>query len=251
MFCAFFTKSVAAFLPLPGVLIIGLLNRQKTIGIVKNPANWIATIVFFVSIVGYYLWRESLAHGYWDKVFFSEIERFTEDIMPWHNHPWWFYLRYIYRYDLTYWVWLIPVGFLGFFQKSREIRELSKFAWVWILAYLVFISIPTTKLHWYTAPIFPILSLLLGLGTHLLWQEIKKFFPKQKISFIGFVLAFLFFLWPYYQSNPRAEQPQDPLEWDGYAVRELSKQGIVSDYHILRQYDYPEHADQLRFYIKQ
>jgi len=161
---AFFTKSVAAFLPLPGLFFAALAQR-KLGGILKKPFLYGVMAAVLAFCAGYYVLRENLAAGYWQKVFSSEFMRLTHDVMPWHSHPFHYYIyNMTVNHHYTPYIYLVPVAVIFGFLQRKPIREFTAMCSVFCLAYLLLISIPIVKLNYYDAPLYPFLSLIVGVG---------------------------------------------------------------------------------------
>jgi 4-amino-4-deoxy-L-arabinose transferase-like glycosyltransferase len=91
IFLAFLSKSIAGLMPLLGMVLAVLLvpeNRK----ILREKYLYFSVIGVLVAIVSYYLIAELSNPGYFGKVWASEFLRLTENVMPWHAQPFWFYV---------------------------------------------------------------------------------------------------------------------------------------------------------------
>ncbi|MEM6378032.1 MAG: glycosyltransferase family 39 protein, partial [Bacteroidota bacterium] len=89
---AFFSKSFAALLPLPGLLLAALFSDKRKL-ILSSKYLYLSILGAFASVGLYYLVREILAPGYFEVVYQSEIKRLFSNIMPYHNHPFGYYFN--------------------------------------------------------------------------------------------------------------------------------------------------------------
>jgi 4-amino-4-deoxy-L-arabinose transferase-like glycosyltransferase len=101
----------------------------------------------------------------------QQLNRYTSATYN-NPQPWWFYL-------LAITVLLFPWVFFALSQVRRQGRQTLEAApalakewwslcWIWVVAILVFFSLPNSKLIGYTLPVMPALALLAALG----WQRV-------------------------------------------------------------------------------
>lgn len=114
--CAFFTKSTAVLLTLPGLLSIVLLfgNPKK---MVYDRHFFFVSLLCISLIASYYTIVNRSVPGYFRNAWYSEVERFYSNIMPWHDHVWYFYFQNLYQ-RFWFWVFLLPLSlFFHYLQK--------------------------------------------------------------------------------------------------------------------------------------
>ncbi|MEZ5057308.1 MAG: hypothetical protein R2879_09765 [Saprospiraceae bacterium] len=187
---AYFSKSTASLLPLPGIFLVAF--QAKRFREIFFSRIMILTMVSGVGLIGlYYFYMDSVFPGYWDKVFFSEFSRIYDNIMPWHNKPFHFYLknwvvRGFYFPYLIFCLFAIP---LAYFTAKKERTLFSIRATIYVVSFIIIISIPTIKLEWYDAPVFPMLSILFGISAASGFELVQKRF--KVIYYILFVLVFI------------------------------------------------------------
>jgi len=253
VFCAFLTKSVAGFMPLAG-LFAGMILTGKTKYILTNKYTYIGALAVLGGCISFYLLKESYHPGYWEKVYFSEFTRFTQNVMPWHNQPFWFYFDNIYRKYFKYYIWLIPLSTLYLFRhKEEKLRNTVILCLTFIVSYGLLISIPIVKLDWYDAPLYPVMSLVAAVTLYYSSRAIGNYLnihPKKWV--IDAILIPALVAFPYYQiykSNLKYI-PAEYLENEGFAIRKIRKTNPeIKDYKVIMNVTHPEHIDAVNFYV--
>ena len=248
--CAFLSKSVAGLMPLLG-LFLGIIAIKKGEDVLKNRFIYVVAFATLILCGSYYFIREQLSTGYLDKVISSEYTRFTSNIMPWHEQPFWFYLTNMYERFYKCYILLLPLTIVGVFSKNKKVQVFSKLSIVFSVSYFLLISYPKVKLEWYDAPLYPILSLLLAVTISQLVDIITE--NKLHKTVILFFLILAIFSSPYYKiyNQNKIFLPKDALEYDGFAIRELSRiSPNIKNYKVLLPIKHSEHIDQANFYIK-
>lgn len=251
---AFYSKSVAGFMPLLG-LAMAAISQKRLLATLRKPFLYVVVAGTAFCCLGYYALREYLAPGYLDQVFFSEYSRFTQNIMPWHEKPFWFYLDNMWSHDyfMPYLV-LLPIALLLAFWKKDQLRSTALMLTLICLSYFLLISYPTVKLNYYDAPLYPFLSLLIGIGTLRLWTWGTTQIPNLPLRdwHFSILLLVLFFLpfknsWTSIQNNA----PFSEFAREGFAIRALQEQSPEEkDYQVLMYSKYEELYDQANFYCK-
>ncbi len=238
---AFFTKSVACLLPLPALFLSAFVVR-KNLSYLKNKTFILAFFTCIFLIIAYYWHMESVVEGYFNKVYASEFQRSYKDLMPWFEHRWYYYFEEIGRQFFPF-VLLFP---LAIFTKER----MAKLLVVFTLIFLLFISLPPTKLDWYLAPLYPVMSVCIA----VLYAEILKKIAdsNRKMLLVGFVsLSILATLYPIkalYKTNSYTGVLA-ALEEHGFFMCELKKrQPNVKNYVVTMSAKHEEHYQQAIFY---
>lgn len=251
---AFYSKSVAGFMPLLG-LALAALAQGRLLTTLRKPLLYVVALASAICCFGYYALREYLAPGYLDQVFFSEYSRFTENIMPWHEKPFWFYLDNMWSqaYFMPYLVFLPLALLLAFWQKDR-LRDAAILLALFCLSYFLLISYPTVKLNYYDAPLYPFLSLVIGIGVVRIWTWGEGRFSRLKWhnGYFSLLLLLLFFFplkntWIKINNNA----PFSEFAREGFAIRALEESAPEEKhYRVLMYSKYEELYDQANFYIK-
>ncbi len=251
---AFYTKSVAAFLPIPG-LILAAGFRGRLMLLIKNSSLYFWLGAGIAACGFYLLIRESIFSGYMELVWTSEYMRMGENVMPWHEHPFGFYfLNFFERHFFTPWLFLLPLAAI-FFGHSSETKHATWLLTLFAGAYLLLISIPKVKLEWYDGPVYPALSLLAALGITGAFRALThrlKLAPVWTALFsYAAVAVCIGFHVPELKQELTRHEPRDPLEQPGYTLRSLSETHPEWKHiTICMEPVVPEHLDQVWYYIE-
>lgn len=172
--------------------------------------------------------------------------------MPWHEHPFDFYLVNMHDRFFKYYLYFLPLSILGIFHKNSNTKLFSILGITFCVSYFLLISYPKVKLEWYDAPLYPMFSLLLGMTLYELIARIRLNSRMANLV-ASFVLVSAVFFIPYhtiYRQN-LVFLPADSLEYDGFAMRQASRIfPTIKEYKVLLPVKYQEHIDQANFYIK-
>jgi len=250
-FLAFLTKSTAAFLPLPGLLIaLFIFRKQKTL--FRNKHFYISLLAISSFIIGYYFFMEINNPGYFSHAWRSEFERIYKNIMVWHAHPFKYYFQNLITRFYP-WIWvLLPSLLLALLSKSVIVKKTTLFSFIFSICYFLIISIPSVKLEWYDIPAYPFLSIIASVTFFELYNKAKisNKLKNKAIVLLGFILfittSYFFMvrvikkiMYPFYM---------EPLEREGTALRKLIHEPAVKNLKILMYAKHPEHYNQLNFY---
>lgn len=105
----------------------------------------------------------------------QSLQRVWDDVES-NGGPPWYYLLEVLKYSAP-WLLFLPLGFkLTWFHRNLS---WAKLAIVWGAAYLVTISLMSTKLPWYVLPLYPALALIVGAALAELWQKGRQLGVKQ------------------------------------------------------------------------
>lgn len=252
----FLSKGVAGFFFIPCMFIISCFPNN--LWIYKDVKLYIfATITLLFSAL-YYLIRESLAAGYLDVVLASEILRINSIVMSWHVQPFDFYYQNMKNNCFAAFFYYLPTALiLPFITKSNKFN-ISIALLVVAVGYFLLISYPAVKLHWYDAPLYPILSILLALTfVETVFFLRKKLFLSLSENFINIALlifASLYIYSPYkavLKANQYDENQIYTMEFDGAYLRHLKENNIdIQQLIVLKEEKNIEHYDQVLFYIR-
>ncbi|MEX2596658.1 MAG: glycosyltransferase family 39 protein [Salibacteraceae bacterium] len=187
---AFWVKSVAAFLFLPGFAVYSLLFSRDTILIMLKSWQFYVGIATVVAIIGsYLLLRENAQPGYLAMFFKSNVGRYTSSVG--HDQPWDFYIRNM--LDGRY-MWWMPFAFLGFllaFTELSEVKSWVVFSSIIALSFLIFIGFSKSKLVWYDMPFYPMAAVSAAYAI--------KYFTYNLQGLRRIALLLLLFTFPVYQ----------------------------------------------------
>ncbi len=248
---AFLSKSVAGLIPLVGIFLALILSDNLT-RVLKSKYFYISS-VFTISICcGYYFLREWLSPGYLDIVIFSEYRRFFENIMPYHEHPPYFYFKNWFDFFLIPHIYLIiPLFIYGCFISQYKKR--NGLIMLFCVAYMLIISFPKVKLDWYDSPIYPTLSLFSAIAL----QEIYTLAANRIkiLSQTTIILATLFIAsaYPYYNIFIKINNGNELLDFEkegAFLKQIINKHNLNENITILMKSRHIEHYDHARFYMK-
>lgn len=249
---AFLTKSTAAMLALPSLVAVLLLSGTL-LSVLKNKNLYLGILGVISVIISYYILRESMLSGYWEKVFTSEFKRYTHNVMHWHNHPFSFYFHNLVRFDyFTPYIYLLPFCILlGVIQKDKRIRKATIYLTLFSIIYLLVISVPKVKLAWYDAPVYPFMSIIIAIGIQ---GMISKLIGHRSVL-LKIPIVLLLFAFPYYEMVMKLSHisPIYPQDYEGAAINDIRKKHAdIKSYVVFMEYqeEYIRHIDQGSFYIR-
>jgi 4-amino-4-deoxy-L-arabinose transferase-like glycosyltransferase len=183
---AFLTKSVAAFLFLPAILIYFIIyEKQFLVRLLKNKILWFSIAGCLMIVFGFIMLRNHQQPGYLNLIFQSDLGRVGSTIEN-HNEPFNFYLDNLVLHRYSYWIIFVMSSFILLFTKdeNENRRKVLLFISILSLFYFTLISFSVTKLAWYDIPLFPILAVNIALLFHLTLERIQLNFKKSIIAFV-------------------------------------------------------------------
>lgn len=196
------TKGIAFFMQAPGLFIYVLANK-KVVSFLKNKWFYAGFFVFLLFGIGYYFLRESMNAGYIQAVWENELGGRFGGVIDGHPGPVSYYINEITTWQFTVYLAVFPIGlFAAFIMANRELKKLVAFAFVNGLFFLFFISIASTKLPHYDAPLFPYLAIITASFFYLLYTTFKEKLLLKYGRIVSAVFAFaalIAMLSPYYQ----------------------------------------------------
>lgn len=170
---------------LPGMVIFfWLIWTRQLRKIVYLP--WISGLVLFSAVaLPWFVMAQGAYPEFFNYMFIGQqFHRYTAAVYN-NPQPWWFYL-------LALVLLLFPWVFFALGQVRRVTAMTLtsamgidatwwRLCWVWVLAILVFFSVPNSKLVGYILPVVPPLALLAALG----WQRSMAHRPYAARAFVG------------------------------------------------------------------
>jgi len=208
---AVFTKGIAGLLLLPGMLIFLLIKKQITL-LFTSKAFYTSIALTVLLIGGYYYFRELLAPGYLKSIMsYETIGRFMH-VQDGHQHPFSYYIKLLWSLQFRPWLILIPITLLYvFILRKKEHYAFFIYILILILTYLLIVSLAASKLEWYTAPLFPYLSIMAAYPLFIFFENvILKFKIKGQFSVLLIFIFFstLIFYFPYREIIKRVYWPE-------------------------------------------
>lgn len=164
----------------------------------------LAWLFFFLIVTPWYVF--AFLQGGYDfigrQLVFENMQRLTGgDLM--NAQPPWFYLT-SFLHSATPWCLVFFVGLPFLYGASQRIPGQSAVSWerrrllflpvIWVLAGLLFFSIPSGKRHSYLLPLFPGMSISLAFMVNDLWRRLEDRTQLRLRAVLGMVPAFLFTL---------------------------------------------------------
>ncbi|MCB0628136.1 MAG: glycosyltransferase family 39 protein [Saprospiraceae bacterium] len=199
MLLAGWTKGIAAFFFLPGLLLF-LLTDPALRPILKDKRLYLTAVAAGIGIISYYLIRESLFPGYLQLVWDNEMGGRYFEAREGHGWGWGYYFRQIHKYQLFFpWQYFLPLGF-WLLIRTEATRRCGKFLLISTLLFLLVISAAATKLRWYILPLIPVLSMVVGVALdRLLTGLLRGLKHPRGIARLGIIGFFLLavFAFPY------------------------------------------------------
>ncbi|HEX2631060.1 MAG TPA: glycosyltransferase family 39 protein, partial [Chitinophagaceae bacterium] len=179
---AYFTKSTAIFLFIPGLLISLLLSQNRKY-IVTKKVFYLVPLASLLIIACYYWMMDKIFPGYTSQVFFSEYKRAYANIMPWHKRPFGWYFDNLFHGRFTPYVYaVIPAIIIGCIVGKGIVKRVVVLLSIVSLSYLLFISFVPDKLEWYDIPVYPLFTLLIGIA---LYELLKRTLSPNLIPIIA------------------------------------------------------------------
>ncbi len=255
VFLAVFTKSIAGLFFIPGFLVFVLIKRNWKIFL--NPQLYFAILAVLASIAAYYFYRENLTPGYLEKVWENELGGRFNIAQEENTGPFWFYLQTMIQFQFSYWMWFLLIFITPKFRKSLgEQKEIIQLLGIVSITFFIIISTAATKLQWYLAPIYPLFSILVGLGFFWIAHQMIRFFTENKwggkkiveiVVFVFLILVPIGMLVDGIHLAPNAKKAHNELSFGEFSrmLEKHSSYGIMIegydahvDFHIKREIYY-------------
>jgi 4-amino-4-deoxy-L-arabinose transferase-like glycosyltransferase len=244
-FLGFMTKGIAGFFHAPTLALLVLIFNRK---LLKEKKVYFLIVPIFLFSILFYLLREWMEPGYLQIVFESEISRVNTVVMDWQVKPFSYYLSNLYKDYFFPFILLFPLGIIAIII-NKEYRKILVSLATAILTYFLIISFPKVKLDWYDAPLYPLMSLFIGLSLVTIISGIIKNKLPQKIFYVVILVALCY---PALQQIRETKQGyisnNESIEAEGEFLSNLSY--LPQNTTIFKREQSPEHFDQVLFYIR-
>ncbi len=250
---ATFTKGIVGLMLLPGIFLL-TFTEKKFRHTLLNPVFYYGLLFFIFMVGGYYFLREQFNPGYLKAVYQNELGGRYLETLEGHQYPFGFYTRNMRFERYVYWFWfIIPAFIAGFLNRSSCTRKISLFNLCMTVPFWLIISLGQTKLDWYDLPLYPFLSLQIGLLIAILLQLLREyFFPrKNKLgwSVLFFLLLFFYPCYRVYKGIFRYKENEDVVHHQpGYFLKYASRHKIDLDRYVVC---FEGYNGQVNFYIQQ
>lgn len=175
-------------LALPGlVILVWLIWTGQAKKMLSFP--WFSgLLIFAVLAVPWFVLAQQQFPGLFDYLFGSQqFGRYTGKTFN-NGREWWFYglAMLLLFFPWLFWV-LAQVGRSSQVNPAVD-RRVFSLAWVWVLAIVVFFSIPRSKLVGYILPVMPPLALLAAWGWERAMAQVRHA-PKWWAGLVGLALS--------------------------------------------------------------
>jgi 4-amino-4-deoxy-L-arabinose transferase-like glycosyltransferase len=225
-----FTKSIQGMLFIPALVIYPALTGNF-LKLLKNKWVYIDFALVMMLVMGYYLLRESVNPGYLEAVYINELGGRFASTMEYHKHPFNYYLNLLISDQFAIWFLLVPLGFFaGLAYPKGPVRRMILYVALLSLGYLLIISSAGTKLAWYNAPVFPLLSILAAFTIYRVFllivefKSIKGGLFKRALPVLFMILVFYL---PYQIIIDKVYKPREsPGEIDFYNISHLLQDAV-------------------------
>ncbi len=206
---ALLTKGIAGLLFLPALMLFLFSeNRLKEYVFSKN--TYIALLITILPITTYMCTREFYSSGYfqaiWENEFLNRYLYGDGDDRILHLtfiDKLEYYIGKLFNSDMNPWFYLLPIGILASFkEKNLPDFKVYKLFFISVFVFLVLITFSNSKKEWYEAPIYPILSILVGKGVFYIFNELFEILNAYSSKILQIVIGFLllcFLFMPYYR----------------------------------------------------
>lgn len=247
---AYLTKGIAAFIPLPGLLLYAIVQKKITF-LFSAWQFYISIFLVLIFVVGYYSLRNYYDPGYINAVLENELGMFAKK-SAWKNREFLFYFKgliNIYFYPFAY---FLPLSIVSiYYTKNKIIKDIMLFSLIFSISFISIHSLSHTGNEWYDAPAYPFLSLLFASLIYVLYENIKKyiefaFLPKNMIFIIIVCLIFVFPYIKILESTISKEKYIYEPELEGMFMKKLSIENpSLKEYTVCCSNLF---SDQVRFY---
>ncbi len=253
---AYLTKSLSSlFILLP--LVCSYIISNELVSLLKNKHTYFAIILFLLVSSSYYLIRIPIDDGYWKVVWESEYKRMFYNVMPWNTSPWYHYFQTLwtnfFKYQLILFV-LFGTAYLLLPRRSRIFNKYILHLFLLCLGYLLFISIPRSKMDFYAAPLYTSFSFIIAF---LIYNFFDYFMIKFSLNEYKIIIAVItLFIYPaYITTTETIKYVNDILvqERDAHTLRKVLKMyPKLKSVKILCTFDkmYERHYDVVNYYKK-
>jgi len=195
---AIYTKSIAVFMFLPGIILYLILTKQL-IRCLKNKNLWLGFISAITGALIYYSIREMVEPGYFKAVWENELfPRYfnTATTYQYAVSDFWFYFRELKNNQFSEWIsLLVPAIIINILTCKELLKKFHHYVLIITLTFFLIISKGTTNV-WYDLPLIPLMSIIIGIALYqlvlLIYLQIKmRIELRYGILLLASILLFL------------------------------------------------------------
>ena len=175
---AVLTKSITGLFFLPGVFLYTIFFRPW-LSLLKDKFFYIGLCLFLVLLSSFYGLMELKEEGFLQLVWDNEIGgRYNKSIDD-HLQPFDFYGKYLIKYFMP-WLCFVPVGiWYGWRSDNVALKSITRLTTFCAVCLFFVLSAAETKLYWYLASLYPLLSMLSALGVVFIIKALV-----ERVSFL-------------------------------------------------------------------
>jgi 4-amino-4-deoxy-L-arabinose transferase-like glycosyltransferase len=168
-------KSAAAFIVFPIFILVLLPKKNNKLILQVFLLCGLAVLPFAL----YCLLRETASEGYLQAVMDNDFGGRFSKALEGHTSEWYYYIVNLFDYRFHYFIWILPLALvLACLKKDRFFRYYLATA----LCFLILISIPQTRIHWYDMPVLPVIAIVITLTLCIAYDYLHR--PYLKIIYI-------------------------------------------------------------------
>lgn len=171
LYLAFLTKSIMAFFVLPGFLVYSLY-KKGILRIISDIKVWGTAFFVFGSVLLYYLTMEYFFPEFWKYVTETVYGRYVEERNN-QGQVFSFYWTNFCQSNFFPWILLLPINLILLWKAKFPTywKDWIVLLWIVALTFLLIISFSETKLVWYDAAVYPIMSALGGITIYKIFED--------------------------------------------------------------------------------
>lgn len=200
------TKSVIGLLPLVAISVFSLLAWDFRF--LKNKHFYLGVLAFTAIVIPWHL-IEHLRHGemFWHQyLFYHLLQRFSSGLEG-NGRDFDFYWNILFKHRILFYSSIASLLYFGFrsFKSKAHLFVLTS-----ALVIFLFFSYSKTKLPAYILPLYPLLTILIGITI----SEISSLFLKEnryRYALFGLIISFFVFLGFRYNNYRLVEAKQQYL----------------------------------------
>ncbi len=250
----FLTKGAMAFAFVPFMFIISLFKNNRFI--YRDYKLYLAIIFVLFTTTMYLILRVNAGPNYWDALL-NETFRLKGNATTFYQ-PFNYYYKILAANHFYIFFYFLPLLLITPIVNEDKKRRISIYLLIVALGYFLLISYMDVKFDWYTAPLFPLLAILLGLATveFATWIHNKLSTTCKRIYVnAALIVGLAVFLFIPYRATliniTYNEHAIHPMVFDGAYLRHLKTSGInLNNLKVLKAVETQEHYDQILFYIR-
>jgi len=189
---ALMTKSAAALIPVPALLLHAAVRRRLG-EILTDWRAWTAAVAAVIPIAVFLIMRERLTPGYLAAALGGAARLGTA--VDGHAGPWTYYWVELVHNGLFFpWLLVLPLSLAPVWLDAPR-RRFVGYGVLAVATQLLVLTLARTKSWWYPAPIYPVAALACGVGLSTFVRRAWAAGPLDRIVGVGAAAA-LFLLVP-------------------------------------------------------